>query len=854
MADRTSTEYIFWHTSASTGNLDVSADQIDDMHKAKGWSEIGYHYVVRQDGSIEDGRELDAVGAHAKGLNAKSVGICFSGHGDEADFSEAQYEAGLELTRTLMAKYEVPSERVLGHRELNSLVSAGSLESQYSTTKSCPGTKVDMDAVRAELEGPVLSFPVNLGIGLGVFAENVRRYYAHTEKDFPGGYFPVGTNTTWHGGLHIFGQRGKTLVRACASGEIVAARLWSDPAPGKGHGELGSVNFILLKHVFTAATLERANAASDQEEAEQECAEQESAEQECAEQESADEQVWYSLYAHLNPERPSADEGPFCDVRWIRCAQQLDEELLEQLACGDVVKVARDGQAIEVAAGEALWTMGEYGESDRLQGLVHMEIFSANNLMSSWDASEDTSEDYGMDAQEILALVDQDWWGSDEILTKSEVEDFYREQSKAASLRTRACRFVSEWGIDLDAAIEALSRHPANIRTASIKETVSPYLWWSEAKALGCELPAETKVWHYNPIALLDAVSLGARPAADPCAKGICSRAPSKVDSFKDYIELVACLECRSQLGAREVLSLLRLLYYDSMMWSTVIPCTSERAHEAFARLRGDDDQVLAALRRSKEVEGVDLGHVFTGLEAMCCPIPSVSNAIAHGVLEASQVGGAGAAAGGGLAALIAAGLVPDISNETWVTWAGDLGSQVAEHPFQPTLISNAKVEDMRGDLDPFIIRAELLGVAGMNANISLGQTPLSELLAAYYMSDLHLERRPKFLALLEAHVASSSPGKDCEDALLEYVQHDTLEFAKAFYIKVYGSRVRDYVDRLEHKIDQVMEVASDPRSWIMGVPASHPVNASIDAPTLESASHRIAVAFVNWLRGRAKE
>ena len=56
-----------------------NANDIDRWHKQKGWKGIGYHYVILLDGTVEQGRELEAVGAHCSGHNAHSVGICYIG-------------------------------------------------------------------------------------------------------------------------------------------------------------------------------------------------------------------------------------------------------------------------------------------------------------------------------------------------------------------------------------------------------------------------------------------------------------------------------------------------------------------------------------------------------------------------------------------------------------------------------------------------------------------------------------------------------------------------------------------------------------------------------------------------------
>lgn len=64
-----------------TASHDVSATEINRWHKERGWDGIGYHYVIRKDGSIEKGRSLSKRGAHAKGRNDR-VGIVLTGYDD----------------------------------------------------------------------------------------------------------------------------------------------------------------------------------------------------------------------------------------------------------------------------------------------------------------------------------------------------------------------------------------------------------------------------------------------------------------------------------------------------------------------------------------------------------------------------------------------------------------------------------------------------------------------------------------------------------------------------------------------------------------------------------------------------
>lgn len=148
--------YIVWHTAAhgnpATGEVyDTTARQIDAWHRAQGWNKIGYHFVVRLDGTIEEGRLLSEAGAHVRGLNRQAIGICFSGHGDLKPLTEAQLRAGVSLTVALCRWWNIPAHRVIGHREVNELIKAGALGVEYRVSKTCPGRLVDMRDVRVRI-------------------------------------------------------------------------------------------------------------------------------------------------------------------------------------------------------------------------------------------------------------------------------------------------------------------------------------------------------------------------------------------------------------------------------------------------------------------------------------------------------------------------------------------------------------------------------------------------------------------------------------------------------------------------------------------------------------------------------
>jgi hypothetical protein len=101
---------------------------------------------------------------------------------------------------------------------------------------------------------PSVSFPFDLGGGLAPTEDATAAYYQHTEVEHQGGYFPIGANTVWHGGVHLRVDRG-TPVRAPCDGKLVAARLSDDPAHASGH--FGSRSFVLLAHEVAGSVLNK---------------------------------------------------------------------------------------------------------------------------------------------------------------------------------------------------------------------------------------------------------------------------------------------------------------------------------------------------------------------------------------------------------------------------------------------------------------------------------------------------------------------------------------------------------------------------------------------------------------------
>lgn len=118
-ARRTTTSYIVLHcadTENGKGHR-FSVDDVRDWHvNENGWMDIGYHFFIREDGTLETGRPLWSVGAHVKDHNHNSVGVCMAGGSkDTNDFTAPQWRTLESVVATLTALY--PTAEVLGHRD-----------------------------------------------------------------------------------------------------------------------------------------------------------------------------------------------------------------------------------------------------------------------------------------------------------------------------------------------------------------------------------------------------------------------------------------------------------------------------------------------------------------------------------------------------------------------------------------------------------------------------------------------------------------------------------------------------------------------------------------------------------------
>lgn len=138
-------DWLVVHCAATRSDMDVTVADVRRFHMQKGWSDVGYHYFIRRDGTVEKGRTDTTPGAHARGYNMYSLGICMAGGcvmtgpketpsveywyaelaaraKPENNFTPAQFLSLWTLLDEL--KVDHPQAEILGHRDLPGVAKA----------------------------------------------------------------------------------------------------------------------------------------------------------------------------------------------------------------------------------------------------------------------------------------------------------------------------------------------------------------------------------------------------------------------------------------------------------------------------------------------------------------------------------------------------------------------------------------------------------------------------------------------------------------------------------------------------------------------------------------------------------
>lgn len=132
------------HCSATVEGEDFDISDIDRWHKKRGFNRVGYHFVIKLDGTIQTGRELSMIGAHVSGHNKNTIGICYIG-GLDADKkakdtrTDAQKESLRWLIRAIKAHMKGGQAlTVKGHRDYSPDRNGNGIIDASERLKECP--------------------------------------------------------------------------------------------------------------------------------------------------------------------------------------------------------------------------------------------------------------------------------------------------------------------------------------------------------------------------------------------------------------------------------------------------------------------------------------------------------------------------------------------------------------------------------------------------------------------------------------------------------------------------------------------------------------------------------------------
>lgn len=366
------------------------------------------------------------------------------------------------------------------------------------------------------------------------------------EKGSGGGWFPMGVNQTWHGGVHFAARRGAP-VYPLLKGELVAAHL----VPADRFPDLGSNNFVLLRHRIslpprlapTAGGAPCPSAVPEGEQGEQET-------------EKLPENILtvYSLYMHLDgvdlaraPEEglfralkahsggagPEPPDPPGPILSSLDLKQEPDQ--IKALKKGYVAlfsPVGDEKAVITVGPRDVLGHAGEYGEMRGDKRVVHVEVFADSSCLEAMEMSlygrylelgpeDPESKDLVVRASSLLAAFGdperarEERVRSGKVLSPERIEDFFVGASdpEREGLRRMVVRHVSEWSDQVEWARTLLASQKWRERLGEKEsawvfrqevERYLPYIWLTADVTSHLGMRAEDGIlYHFHPIHFL---------------------------------------------------------------------------------------------------------------------------------------------------------------------------------------------------------------------------------------------------------------------------------------------------------------------------------------------------------------
>ena len=129
------------HCSATREDKSFTEHDLDVCHRRRGFNGVGYHFYIRKNGDIKSTRPLERVGAHARGFNSESIGICYEGgldkNGKAKDTrTDAQKKAMRELVQDICHRHDIID--ILGHRDTSPDKNGNGIVEKCEWMKECP--------------------------------------------------------------------------------------------------------------------------------------------------------------------------------------------------------------------------------------------------------------------------------------------------------------------------------------------------------------------------------------------------------------------------------------------------------------------------------------------------------------------------------------------------------------------------------------------------------------------------------------------------------------------------------------------------------------------------------------------
>jgi N-acetylmuramoyl-L-alanine amidase len=483
-------------------------------------------------------------------------------------YTDVQYQALLELLKVLTGELDikgmVPLDEI-GEIVPTALEDGAGFEGivghwHLSTSRWDPGPAFDWQRVYHGLAREHNSFPVELepGKNISTLLERKRvetyaeRYFENIEGDERGGWYPLGRNQNWHGGIHLH-IKEHTPVRAMFDGVLVAARF------GKRPTLMGHNNFMVLRHEIDIPTSNK---------------------------EKLRKLVFYSLYMHLAPMDVVSKPDPKTALTWIRKLHEehgreeetteaalkieredgedeeglFDEDADEESESYDTKGYLEVGHRlaafkreqlalvpwqedpITIRSGDVIGHVGEFGPPDDWDHTLHVEIFAERGWEKAIDLGThgryfveiegDLGDDLFVENRELLSifadsssLARKGSLVPKRVVDPDAIEDFFTSTRDPETLTARrrlrmaVTRHVSEWSDQVDWVKALSAAEEWDDRTKDFKKIIAdsgifkgallqvlPFIWLSRDVATHIGLSTETwdgVVYHFHPIHFL---------------------------------------------------------------------------------------------------------------------------------------------------------------------------------------------------------------------------------------------------------------------------------------------------------------------------------------------------------------